>query len=131
MVQKYADLIAAAKDAMEKAYAPYSRFQVGAALLTASGRIFTGCNVENASYGATICAERTAVVKAISAGEGEFLAIAIASNGGKTTPPCGICRQVLAEFSEDVDIVLASDEGAQVFPLYALFPKAKLPLDEM
>ncbi len=130
MKERYEDLIAAAKEAMEKAYAPYSNFKVGTALRTSSGRIFTGCNVENASYGATVCAERTAVVKAISEGEHDFEAIAVVSSSGRITPPCGLCRQVLAEFSEDMAVVLAAENGdAKVYPLYALFPEAKLPLD--
>jgi cytidine deaminase len=127
---RYEDLIAAAKAAMERAYAPYSGFKVGAALRTASGRIFTGCNVENASFGATICAERTAVVKAVSEGEKEFDAIAIVSSSGEVTPPCGICRQVLAEFAEDIPVIMAQENGdAKIYPLYTVFPQAKLPFE--
>ena len=96
------DLCAAAVAAMEKAYAPYSGYKVGAALLTKSGRVFTGCNIENASYTPTVCAERTAVFKAVSEGERAFAMLAVC--GGKegeiagAFPPCGVCRQVLAEF---------------------------------
>ncbi len=104
-------LIAAAQQARQRAYAPYSGYRVGAALLTASGDILTGCNVENATYGATICAERTAVVKAVSEGERAFQAIAVATaNGGS---PCGICRQVLHEFAPDL-LVITVDEGGNV-----------------
>ena len=109
-------LIAMARQAMERAYAPYSRFQVGAALLCADGSIYTGCNVENASYGATNCAERTAFFKAVSDGKREFTAIAIV--GGPhgqiqgLCPPCGICRQVMAEFcQDDFRIILADGAG--------------------
>ena len=88
----------AAIDAAERAYAPYSKFKVGAALLAEDGRVFTGCNVENASYGLTNCAERTAVFKAVSEGVTRFKAIAIAGGVGDVAMPCGACRQVLAEF---------------------------------
>ena len=91
------ELMTAAEKACGNAYAPYSKFKVGAALLTSDGRVFTGCNVENSSYGAGICAERTAAVKAVSEGAVKFSAIAIANGGGGLTYPCGICRQVLFE----------------------------------
>lgn len=110
------ELIQAAAKAMENAYAPYSHFQVGAALETENGRIFTGCNVENASFGATNCAERTAVFKAVSEGERKFRKIAIV--GGpqgvwtEAVFPCGICRQVLSEFcSPDFPIILGKPDG--------------------
>ena len=103
-----------AKEAMKHAYAPYSNFQVGAALLAKDGRVFTGCNVENASYGATNCAERTAVFKAVSEGCREFEAIAIAASSGDHIPPCGICRQVLAEFMPDGKVILDSDKKGMV-----------------
>jgi cytidine deaminase len=91
-------LLRAAVAAMSKAYAPYSRFRVGAALLTADRRIVTGCNVENASYGLTICAERNAVFAAVAGGRREFMALAIVASGRRPPYPCGACRQVLAEF---------------------------------
>ncbi|MBQ2413277.1 MAG: cytidine deaminase [Anaerotignum sp.] len=107
-------LVALAKEAMKNAYAPYSKFQVGAALLAKDGRVFTGCNVENASYGATNCAERTAVFKAVSEGYREFDAIAIVASSGDFASPCGICRQVLAEFMPEGKVILDSDEKGMV-----------------
>ncbi len=98
------ELIQAALDAQQQAYCPYSDFPVGAALCTASGRIFQGCNVENASFGLTNCAERVAVGAAVAAGEREFTAIAVVSRGAVT--PCGACRQVLAEFNPSLPIVM-------------------------
>lgn len=92
-------LMAEAQRARRMAYAPYSRFTVGAALLTASGRVFHGCNVENASFGLTTCAERTAVFRAVSEGERQFTAIAVTARDGHGAPPCGSCRQVLHEFA--------------------------------
>lgn len=107
-------LLKKAHEAMELAYAPYSGFRVGAALLTQSGKIFTGCNVENASFGATCCAERTAVYKAISEGERSFRAIAVVSSGERPTAPCGICRQVLSEFSDDMAVYFCGSNGETV-----------------
>lgn len=108
------ELALTAINAMNAAYAPYSGYRVGAALLTASGRVYTGCNIENASYTPTVCAERTAVFKAVSEGEREFAMLAVA--GGKdgeiagVFPPCGVCRQVLSEFcSPEMPIVLVKD----------------------
>ncbi|UCC62742.1 MAG: cytidine deaminase [Anaerolineae bacterium] len=124
-------LIAAAREACQRAYAPYSGFCVGAALQTSSGRVFTGCNVENASYGLTICAERVAVGKAVAEGERNFDAIAIVSKGGFM--PCGACRQVLAEFNPDLRVIVADLEGSQghnrEFRLSELLPEAFLPRD--
>ncbi len=97
-------LIAASIESRLRAYAPYSSYQVGAAILAADGRVFTGCNVENASYGMTLCAERVAVASAVAAGSREFLALAVATAGGGT--PCGACRQVLVEFCEDLPVLL-------------------------
>ena len=119
-----AELLSAADKAMENAYAPYSGFRVGAALLCADGRVFTGCNIENSSYGATNCAERTAVVKAVSEGCRDFSAIAIVSSGGGETFPCGICRQVLGEFSPNIRIILRNESGAAaVYTFQELMPK--------
>lgn len=118
----YNNLIKAAHDEMKKAYAPYSEIKVGAALLTSDGRVYTGSNIENASYGATICAERAAVAKAVNAGEKTFSAIAVVSNIKGYTYPCGICRQVLAEFSRDMDIVMYNGSEIKVEKLKEIFP---------
>ena len=108
------ELVALAREAMEHAYVPYSHFKVGAALLAKDGRVFKGCNVENASYGATNCAERTAIFKAVSEGCREFEAVAIVASSGDLVPPCGICRQVLAEFMPEGKVVLDSEEKGMV-----------------
>ena len=122
----YENLIAKAMEAREKAHAPYSRFAVGAALLSKSGCIYTGCNVENASYGLSICAERTAVFKAVSEGERDFEAIAVVTEKGVT--PCGACRQVLMEFGEDIQVIVANGAGEyRVFTLQELLPEAFTP----
>ena len=124
----YENLIAKAMEARGKAYAPYSHFAVGAALLARSGRVYTGCNVENASYGLSICAERTAVFKAVSEGERDFEAIAVVTEKGVT--PCGACRQVLMEFGEDMQVIVADDAGRyRVFGLQELLPEAFNPED--
>jgi cytidine deaminase len=104
----YEDLVAQAITAREDAYAPYSSYKVGAALLAKSGQVYTGCNVENAVYPLTICAERVAVAKAVSEGERSFTAIAVASENGGS--PCGSCRQVLREFGKKI-VVLIADTG--------------------
>jgi len=104
-------LIAAARAARENAHAPYSNFRVGAAVRAKSGRIFTGCNVENASYGLTCCAERVAIFKAISEGERGFDAIGVVTDTETLTPPCGACRQIIWEFCGDVEVVMANLKG--------------------
>lgn len=103
-------LIKLANEAKEKAYAPYSNFKVGASLLTKEGKVFTGCNIENASYGATNCAERTAIFKAVSEGYKDFLKIAVISNSEDFVYPCGICRQVIMEFGSDIEIIVANSK---------------------
>ena len=123
------ELIDLAIKSMKNSYSPYSGCTVGAALLTKSGRVFTGCNVENASFSATVCAERTAVFKAVSEGEREFSAIAVAGGkGGKVQGfmPCGVCRQVLSEFGDkDMKILVAKEDGGfNTFTLNELIPKA-------
>ncbi len=110
MENKYKELYKTASLTKENAYAPYSNFKVGAAILTEKGEVYTGVNIENSSFGATICAERSAVCKAVTAGDLEFKAIAIASSGGEAWP-CGICRQVLFEFNEDMDVITGSNEN--------------------
>lgn len=107
----YSLLAEQAGKAKKHSYSPYSRFRVGAALLTTDGRIITGCNVENSSYGLTVCAERTALFKAISEGEHSFAAIAIASDEDTFTFPCGACRQVIFELAGNIDIVLTKKNG--------------------
>ena len=104
-------LLDAALAARANAFAPYSKFQVGAAVEDSSGRIHTGCNVENATYGLTICAERVAVFKAISEGARQFRRVAVAADTDVLTPPCGACRQILWEFCGDVEIVLVNLRG--------------------
>ena len=114
----------AAFEARANAYAPYSRFEVGAALQTDSGAVFVGCNVENASYGATICAERAALAAAVAAGERRFVALVIASGADSPTPPCGICRQSLEELAPTLTIrSYVSKDWAQ-YTLSSLFPHA-------
>jgi len=101
-------LVAAAREARERAIAPYSSFRVGAALRTKSGRIYAGCNIENASYGLTMCAERVALFKALSEGERDFTAIVVVADTAAPTPPCGSCRQLLWEYCGDIPVVMAS-----------------------
>lgn len=118
-------LVAAATAAREKAAAPYSRFHVGAALLAEDGRVFGGCNVESASYGLTICAERTAVVKAISEGVRRFRAVAVVTGAEEPTSPCGACRQVLWDQCRDIAVVMATTGGKlEETTLSALIPRA-------
>lgn len=107
-----AELVRLALEARRHAYVPYSRFPVGAAVLAADGRVFTGCNVENASYGLSCCAERVAVFRAVSEGVREIAAIAVAADTPGPVSPCGACRQVLAEFGPDARVILANCAGA-------------------
>jgi cytidine deaminase len=117
-------LLAAALAARENAFAPYSEFRVGAAIEDIDGRIHTGCNVENATYGLTLCAERVAVFKAISEGVRKFRRVAVAADTDRLTPPCGACRQILWEFCGDVEIVLVNLRGkTETYRLKDLFPK--------
>ncbi len=104
-------LIDAADAAREKAYAPYSKFRVGAAILTKEGRCYTGCNIENASYGLTCCAERVALFKAVSSGERSLEAIAVTAGTKDYCPPCGACRQALAEFGANIKVYMANEAG--------------------
>ena len=117
-------LIAAALAVRENAFAPFSKFKVGAALEDADGGIHTGCNVENATYGLTVCAERVAVFKAISEGARQFRRMAVAADTEVLTPPCGACRQVLWEFCGDIEIALANPRGKiETWRLKELFPR--------
>ena len=117
-------LIAAALAARENAFAPYSKFKVGAAIEDTAGRIHTGCNVENSTYGLTVCAERVAVFKAISEGVRKFRRVAVAADTDRLTPPCGACRQILWEFCGDIEIVLVNPRGqTETHRLKDLFPK--------
>jgi|SRR5207248_3840662 len=117
-------LIAAARAVRENAHAPFSGFQVGAAVEDSSGRIHTGCNVENATFGLTICAERVAIFKAVSEGARGFKRVAVVAATDRLTPPCGACRQILWELCGDVEIVLANLDGkSETMRLAALFPR--------
>lgn len=116
------ELFILANEAKENAYAPYSKFKVGAALLAKSGKLYTGANMENATYGATICAERTAFVKALSEGEREFIKIAVAAEATEAFP-CGICRQFMYEFGGDIEVIVGIDaEHLQKFTVDELLP---------
>jgi cytidine deaminase len=104
-------LVSEARKAAEEAYSPFSKVKVGAAILTSDGRVFSGCNVENSSYGLSICAERTAAVKAVSSGAREFAAVAVVSNLEGLTYPCGACRQFLSEFGDEIVVIVAAKRG--------------------
>ena len=119
------ELLAAALAARQHAHAPYSHFQVGAALEDSTGRIHTGCNIENATFGLTLCAERVAVFKAMSEGAREFRRIAVAADTDNLTPPCGACRQILWEFCGDLEITLVNPRGrSETMRMKDLFPRA-------
>lgn len=121
--EDYTDLLEIAGEAGGRAYAPYSGFKVGAALLTAGGKVITGCNIENASYGLSICAERVAFFTAVARGEKDFRAIAVAAASRAT--PCGACRQVMMEFAPEADVVTRDEDGAiQVKKVRELLPDA-------
>ena len=120
-------LVEAARAARLHAHAPFSRFQVGAALLTKEGRVFTGCNVENATYGLTVCAERVAVWKAVSEGYRAFARIAVVADTAEPTPPCGACRQVLWELGGDLEVILANLEAPKA--LYRMRDLLPHPFD--
>jgi cytidine deaminase len=123
-------LVTAAKLARSRAYAPYSHYKVGSAIATRSGRIFAGCNVENASYGACLCAERNAIGQMVAAGEAEPVACVVVTKGPRGGSPCGICRQVLSEFARDLTVVLigagddGGEEGRRETTIGALLPDA-------
>lgn len=118
-------LVAAATEARERAFAPYSNFKVGAAVATESGEIYIGCNVESASYGLTVCAERVAIWKGISSGATRFCKIAVVVDTDELTPPCGVCRQIIWEFCGDVPVVLANLNGKiETIGMGDLLPRA-------
>lgn len=118
-----AALVEAARAARLHAHAPFSRFLVGAALLGADGRVFTGCNIENATYGLTVCAERVAVFKAVSEGYRSFARIAVVADTNEATPPCGACRQILWEFGGDLEVIQANLTGGMaVYRMRDLLP---------
>ncbi|HZY10594.1 MAG TPA: cytidine deaminase [Bacteroidota bacterium] len=124
----YKKLIKAATDAKRYSYSPYSKFRVGAALLTNSGRIYTGCNIENSSFGLTICAERTALFKAISEGRKNFKALAISTDSKDYISPCGACRQVMMDLVGNIDVVLTKgNREHKILKLYDLLPHAFTP----
>ena len=119
------ELIEKAKRARLKAYAPYSKFKVGAALLTKRGKVYTGANVENATYGLTVCAERIAVFKAANRGDKDFVKIAVVADKNPPVTPCGACRQVLSEFTKDLKIICANLQGkVKTYTLRGLLPQA-------
>jgi cytidine deaminase len=117
-------LVQIARAARKRAHAPYSTFKVGAALRAKSGKIYTGCNVENSTYGLTICAERVAIFKAVSEGERKFTAIAVCADTEKLTPPCGACRQIIWEFCGDVPVALSNLTGkTETHRMSELYPR--------
>jgi cytidine deaminase len=116
-------LVEKALEVRNHAYAPYSNFKVGSALLGESGKVYVGCNVENSSYGLCVCAERGAIARAVSDGERKFKGIVIATQSETPSPPCGMCRQTLAEFAHDMPVLLVNDKGARIeTSLDELFP---------
>ena len=125
MKKKLKKLIESAKNAREKSHAPFSKFKVGAAVKTKSGKIYTGCNIENASYSLTICAERVAIFKAVSEGENEFESLTVIADTEKLTPPCGACRQIIWEFCGDILVAFANLQGeTETFQMSELLPRA-------
>jgi cytidine deaminase len=125
MNEESKELIESAKQVREKAFAPFSNFQVGAAVRTKSGKVFTGCNIESASYGLTVCAERVAIWKAVSEGEKEFTNLAVVVDTQDLTPPCGACRQIIWEFCGDVPVTFANLKGdVETVQMKELLPRA-------
>lgn len=125
MNQDLQELVEAALEVRERAYAPFSNFRVGAAVRTKNGKIYTGCNVESASYGLTVCAERVAIWKAVSEGEKEFTNIAVVADTQELTPPCGVCRQIIWEFCNDIPVTFANLHGkTETVQMKELLPRA-------
>lgn len=119
------ELVEAAGEVRERAFAPYSNFKVGAAVRTKGGKIYTGCNIESASYGLTVCAERVAIWKAVSEGEKEFTEIAVVVDTEELTPPCGVCRQIIWEFCHDIPVHLGNLKGkTETVKMSELLPRA-------
>jgi cytidine deaminase len=118
-----AQLVAEARAVRERAYAPYSHFLVGAALRAENGQVFVGCNVENASYGATICAERAAILAMIAAGQRALTSIAVFTDADTLAMPCGVCRQVISEFQRDASLVVANPRQQRVLAFSEIFPE--------
>ncbi|HEY1532764.1 MAG TPA: cytidine deaminase [Polyangiaceae bacterium] len=116
-------LVAAARAVRERAYAPYSSFRVGSALRAENGEVFVGCNVENASYGATICAERTAILTMVAGGQRSVESIAVFTDAEKLAMPCGLCRQVIAEFQRDAVLIIANPRAHRVLRFAEIFPE--------
>jgi len=125
MKEEYKKLISEAEKARKRAYTPYSKFKVGAAVLSADGKIFTGCNIENASFSLAVCAERVAIFKAISEGSTKFKAIAVIGDTDKPCSPCVACRQVISEFGEDIPLIMANLKGdVKIKKIKELLPEA-------
>jgi cytidine deaminase len=125
---KNIQLVEMAMKAREQAYAPFSKFRVGAAIVTQDGQVYTGCNIENASYGLTVCAERVAIFKAVSEGARRFAKVVVVADTDNLTPPCGACRQIIWEFCGDVPVVLANLRGQSTrYRMSKLFPR---PFDQ-
>lgn len=125
MKEEFKKLIKEAEKTRKRAYTPYSKFQVGAAVLCADGKIFTGCNIENASFSLAVCAERVAIFKAISEGSTKFKAIAVIGDTDKPLSPCGACRQVISEFGEDIPLIMANLKGDfKIKKIKKLLPEA-------
>ncbi|MGI8468542.1 MAG: cytidine deaminase [Pyrinomonadaceae bacterium] len=125
MIDKQTELVEAATKARRLAYTPYSNFKVGAAVRTKTGKIYTGCNVESASYGLTVCAERVAIWKAVSEGEREFAEVAVVADTNELTPPCGACRQIIWEFCGDIPLIAANLKGdTEIIQMSELLPRA-------
>jgi cytidine deaminase len=117
------ELVTAARAVREHAHAPYSKFRVGAAVRSASSRVFAGCNVENASFGATLCAERSAIAQLVSAGESRVIELAVFTDASDLVLPCGVCRQVISEFGSDLRVAVANPRSARVLAFRELFPE--------
>ena len=118
-----AALVAAARAVRERAYAPYSSFKVGAAVRAENGELFVGCNVENASYGATICAERNAILAMVAAGQRSIVSIAVFTDAETLAMPCGLCRQVISEFQRDAELIVANPRQQRVLQFAEIFPE--------